>query len=1073
MKSLFCLPTLAACLVTCCTFSAIPGTASPATAAHGAAASSSDGSASGGSASDGPASSSARLPVPGPLRSFLRMAGISQQISPEDVLPLLAWSVSTLGYQGNDRPTEYLILLTRYVTQARELATLAGSDGMIRAPDCINASPLLHILGYRMVSSCGQPDTSLVTADAERAFLTIDSGFPLTELEQTLAGGKPFEYSFSSTSVPVLFGERDWIGTGKKNRREDSKALVDAILSDHSLARLYWALSKMDTETRVFLQRNLGIRKLLPYGAVLDFYGSHICVRRGRVLVPGGVEAESAWEELAGASPESATDFIPRLLSKDKGWLAAYYDVLSSVSRRQQEHFIKARVLRQFYSALEPRTQLPSATSGVFRPAPWLFLLVSQIQFDPKGEPLVPGNIEVWREIVTRWKNPSRLMREEGKHSLRNPDDLLEYLFAISRESTDDGPLQAYLALSEINRGRSPGHGLAPETVRLMCLKFAGFSDQYRVFTEFPELSDASIVLFLETAERLEKLPDPVRGDAFGLIQANVGIWQILARQGQIPTLRLDESWQTVVKPFARVRSASQVYDAGRLSLAQLFSAATGSAAVSQDAIVELLAGPQQNTVEGKKIHRELADKIRLVLDGQRLVSVDSLIALGDALKAKAQGVQPGEYLLHMAGELHEFHMPQPIFTSNERTQWAPSFYSTHHTDLEMRTNVGAVLLSTKASREQLEQARGQLTPFLRDILVALNYAYYEPPGAQALHNNPLFVRSHDFSGETVEGIRGLWQAPHLFGAGYPAGGGAHFVGSLADLPYVLAELEEDFIAPKNVQALIWQEFVPSLLTSAVLPRWWSISPDELHAVTLYQQAGEELLTAAARDEKLRVKVMGILSDRVLPRRSEQIEQGLRAGEASDVLAYMTPADTFYLTVEFERRYPEETDSWGVTGQELRNLRRQHPQEVNWKRLSQDFGIPHPALGHTYARELLNVPPLPAFSGFASRLLAETWDSPNLYWARLLDETGYPPVALNQLVPQLTEQMVEKIFATDLEDWPAVLRALRETGDDFRKRKIASSTGIAGPDHEKSSAENSRSENPGSENSSPGAGARE
>jgi hypothetical protein len=397
-----------------------------------------------------------------------------------------------------------------------------------------------------------------------------------------------------------------------------------------------------------------------------------------------------------------------------------------------------------------------------------------------------------------------------------------------------------------------------------------------------------------------------------------------------------------------------------------------------------------------------------------------------------------------MASELHEFQMPQPIFTSSERTQWAPTFYSTHHTDLEMRSNVGAALVSTKASRAQLEQARGQLTPFLRDILVGLNYAYYEPPGAQALHNNPLFVRSHDFSGETVEGIRGLWQAPQLFGAGYPAGGGAHFVGSLADLPYSLAELEQDFLAPKNVQALIWQEFVPTLLTSAVLPRWWNISPDELHAVTLYQRSGEELLTASARDEKLRARVVAILSDRVLPRRLEQIEQASRAGETSEVVAYMTPADTFYLTAEFERRYPEETDSWGTAGQELRSLRRQHPQEVNWKRLSQDFGIPHPALGHSYARELLNVPPMPAFSGFASRLLAETWDSSNLYWARLADEMGYPAVALNQLVPELTRQMIEKIFATDLEDWPAALRALRETGEDFRKRKPSSLVSAAG-----------------------------
>jgi hypothetical protein len=34
--------------------------------------------------------------------------------------------------------------------------------------------------------------------------------------------------------------------------------------------------------------------------------------------------------------------------------------------------------------------------------------------------------------------------------------------------------------------------------------------------------------------------------------------------------------------------------------------------------------------------------------------------------------------------------------------------------------------------------------------------------------------------------------------------------------------------------------------------------------------------------------------------------------------------------------------------------------------------------------------------------------------------------------------MVEKIFATHLEDWPAVLRALRETGEEFRDGRVAS-----------------------------------
>jgi len=321
--------------------------------------------------------------------------------------------------------------------------------------------------------------------------------------------------------------------------------------------------------------------------------------------------------------------------------------------------------------------------------------------------------------------------------------------------------------------------------------------------------------------------------------------------------------------------------------------------------------------------------------------------------------------------------------------------------------------------------------------LVGLNYAYYEPPGAQALHHNPLFVRSHDFAGETVSGVERLWQAPQMFGEGSPAGGGAHLVGSLADLPYVLAQVEQDFIAPENVQALIWRELVPGLLSSATLPRWWSVSRNELHAVTLYQKSGEELLTASIENEKLRAQVMNILSDRMVPQRSERVGQALRTGRLEELIPRMMPADTFYLAAEYRRNFPGQTDSFGPAGHELETLCRKYPAEINWERLSQDFGVPHPILTQSYARELLNLKPFPAFEGYSSRLLAESWDSSNLYWARLADEMGYSPVMLNRLVPQLTRRMIEKIFATDFEDWPAILRAMRETGEEFRQGKIA------------------------------------
>src|ERR1035437_1335230 len=149
-----------------------------------------------------------RVIIPGPLRSFLRMAGISQEVSPDDVLPLLARNSYLLGYNESTQ-TEFLRLLNRYLHQARELQVLAGATGTIHVTSCNDADTLLRVLGYRLRNGCNQNDVILETTNATRAFLTIDSGFPLTELEESLQKGQPFTYAYPATWVPVLFNEGD------------------------------------------------------------------------------------------------------------------------------------------------------------------------------------------------------------------------------------------------------------------------------------------------------------------------------------------------------------------------------------------------------------------------------------------------------------------------------------------------------------------------------------------------------------------------------------------------------------------------------------------------------------------------------------------------------------------------------------------------------------------------------------------------------------------------------------------------------------------------------------------------
>jgi hypothetical protein len=263
-------------------------------------------------------------------------------------------------------------------------------------------------------------------------------------------------------------------------------------------------------------------------------------------------------------------------------------------------------------------------------------------------------------------------------------------------------------------------------------------------------------------------------------------------------------------------------------------------------------------------------------------------------------------------------------------------------------------------------------------------------------------------------------------------------MGSLADLPYALASTEEDFIAPRNVQALIWKEVVPDLLVGAILPRWWTVNHNEMHAAALYQRAGEELIGASGGNPELREKVLGILSDRMRPDRMERTARALRTAEgARKLVAETLPSDEFYLAVEFRKRYPDQAATSGPASQELEDLARKYPDDTNPDRLAANFGAPHPVLVITSSCTLLNMKPMSAFGGNASRLLAESWESNNLYWARLADEMGYSPVMLNVLVPTLTRHMVSNIFASNIDDWPALLRAMETTGDEFRRGKIA------------------------------------
>ncbi len=124
------------------------------------------------------------------------------------------------------------------------------------------------------------------------------------------------------------------------------------------------------------------------------------------------------------------------------------------------------------------------------------------------------------------------------------------------------------------------------------------------------------------------------------------------------------------------------------------------------------------------------------------------------------------------------------------------------------------------------------------------------------------------------------------------------------------------------------------------------------------------------------------------------------------------------LAQEMLAHRPGANDALAAT---IRRLTSEAPAQANYAAVSRAFGTPKPMLTGSYGPELLYLRPFPALMGFSSRLLAESWESNALYWAALADESHLPPARLNVAAPQWTREVVERIFASHLEDWPALL----------------------------------------------------
>ncbi|MBM3776243.1 MAG: hypothetical protein FJW37_13930, partial [Acidobacteria bacterium] len=440
--------------------------------------------------------------VPGPLRPFQRMSAVSSDLGADEILGAVARNVVTNGYQAshsNDalEQTEYLKLVHRYLSQARELEKLANEDKVIRIENCDSpkVADLLRVLGFRMRGGCGS-DVVLETVNATRAFLTTDSGFPLPDLEQALRTNRPFSYDMQPTRLGILYGVEYWAAGGKEKEGAD---FIDIFLSDPSLCRLYLGLSKLDRETAEEIRKAVPVQRFKAFAHVLDFFGGMFEIRGGKAAIPGGQRTVAAWTELVGAGPDSGAVFYERLLARDDGWLASFYDALLRIRGPVLEYLTEPERMKRFYLAVRGKVTSPGPARPVFRSNADMMLLTTRLRIDSSGRPHIPGGVEVWRNLFVNHphgKYDGKLTR--AATGWKEPDDVLEALFALCRKAVENEPLKIFMTISDLDRHRAAP--LQPATVDRLARDYRTLGAQYAIFNDAPSVSDKSVLQFLDGA---------------------------------------------------------------------------------------------------------------------------------------------------------------------------------------------------------------------------------------------------------------------------------------------------------------------------------------------------------------------------------------------------------------------------------------------------------------------------------------------------------------------------------------------------------------------------------------------
>jgi hypothetical protein len=394
--------------------------------------------------------------------------------------------------------------------------------------------------------------------------------------------------------------------------------IIGAILSDRTMAMLYHGLAGLDDDTLAWIgpERDL-LRSLVKHAGTFGVFGPSVRVQAGKVLVPGGPDAEPLWQAIVGADPAKPAAFIRRLFDSDNsGQLAWFYDSIAqlddarirfatSARQPQATRIERTRALLDicFSTGREWKPEQQPFTRRPLDPA----LTLGLIAVDADGGLIGPTQRGVWERVFNNEDGavPAPAVKEANAGS---EPARIDAAWLVSR---------IHQAPIEIGRRRLETFLFAQRMFPEARTADTEMVTALRAHMAFPALmatleragvrSTATMIPAIDRAIALNAIGDEQRRRAAIIeFQSALGILERMSRAGGLTTAQVS----ALITSLSQVETSNRGYE-GRLAvwirkdlLPGLHAASRDTADSNEDAILSAMAGVK-NDAEGATVEWE------------------------------------------------------------------------------------------------------------------------------------------------------------------------------------------------------------------------------------------------------------------------------------------------------------------------------------------------------------------------------------------------------------------------------------------------------------------------------------